>query len=145
VVEGLSGHVDLSPTIFSLAGLPSPPGLEEVDLSPRLVGEDEALGRVSGGGGGTGLAEAAGPRRRSIQDQVFIEIRGNVSIITDRWKMGLYPHDGDGDLYDLAADPFELVNRFPDPSLRIVRDELRGRILAFSPTWPPAFSVVGAP
>lgn len=141
VVEGFSGHVDLMPTLLSLSGLPIPEGVEGVDLSPMLVGDVVP----SATGGGPADAEGSGPSglQDSVQDQVFIEIRGAVSIVTDRWKMGLYPHDGDGDLYDLEEDPFELINRYSDPALRSVRDELTERILAFSPAWPPAFSVGG--
>jgi hypothetical protein len=56
--------------------------------------------------------------------------------------MGLYPHDGDGDIYDLDDDPFELINRFDDADYMGIRTELTERIRAFSPVWPPAFSVM---
>jgi arylsulfatase A-like enzyme len=116
--SGLTGHVDLMPTILSLVGAQPPDTIEGRDLTPVLEGVP------------------------SMQEEVFIEIRGNVSIVTDRWKMGLYPHDGDGDLYDLEDDPFELINRFDDDDYARVREELTERIRAFSPEWPPAFSVV---
>ena len=143
VVDGFSGHVDLLPTVLSLAGLPIPEGVEGTDLSPMLVGRSPA----ESDGDGVKASGDSGPLQPtlldSFQDEVFIEIRGNVSIVTDRWKMGLYPHDGDGDLYDLADDPFELINLFDDPAFRSVREELTQRILEFSPVWPPGFSVAG--
>ena len=107
------------PTILSLAGAPLPEAMEGRDLTPLL--EDVAP---------------------SVQDEVFIEIRGSTSIVTDQWKLGLYPHDGEGDLYDLEDDPFELINRFEDGDYGGVREELSERIREFSPEWPPAFSVV---
>ena len=118
VRDGFTAHVDLMPTILSLVGAPLPAAMEGRDLTPLL--EDTAP---------------------SVQDEVFIEIRGNTSIVTDRWKLGLYPHDGEGDLYDLEDDPFELINRFEDGDYRGVRDELTERILDFAPVWPPTFSV----
>ncbi|MYA40988.1 MAG: sulfatase-like hydrolase/transferase [Gemmatimonadetes bacterium] len=120
VRDGFSAHVDLMPTILSLAGAPLPEAMEGRDLTALL--ED---------------AEA------SVQEEVFIEVRGNVSIVTDRWKLGLYPHDGEGDLYDTEDDPFELINRFEDGDYADVRAELSERIRDFSPVWPPTFSVVG--
>ena len=119
VRDGFTAHVDLMPTILSLAGAPLPEAMEGRDLTPVL--------------------EGTAP---SVQDEVFIEIRGSTSIVTDRWKLGLYPHDGEGDLYDLEDDPYELINRFEDGDYGGVREELSERIREFSPEWPPAFSVV---
>jgi arylsulfatase A-like enzyme len=117
--DGFTAHVDLMPTVLSLVGAPLPESMEGRDLKPILEGT-----------------------ARSVQEEVFIEIRGNTSIVTDRWKMGLYPHDGDGDLYDLDDDPFELINRFDDAGYMGIRTQLTERIRAFSPVWPPEFSVV---
>ena len=92
---------------------------------------------------GPALPYVLGDAEASVRDEVFIEVRGNVSIVTDRWKLGLYPHDGEGDLYDLDDDPFELINRYGDGDYADVREELSERIRGFSPVWPPEFSVVG--
>lgn len=119
-VHGFSAHVDVLPTMLSMIGAPVPDVLEGKDLSPMLRGEKD-----------------------SVQDHVFIEIRGNVSIVTDDWKMGLYPYDRDGDLYDLPADRFELHNVFSDPAYEATRTELTRRIMTFSPRWPPAWHVRG--
>ena len=143
-VDGFSGHVDLLPTLLSLAGIPVPDRAEGVDLTPMLMGEpsDE-----SGSSGVLDPMETGRPSpmlSNAVQDEVFIEIRGNVSVVTDRWKLGLYPHDTEGDLYDLADDPYELINRYEDPALQGVREELTGKIMEFSPVWPPGFSVTAA-
>ena len=203
VRDGFSAHVDLMPTILSLAGAPlpeamegrdltallaargqNPPGIRAamhprwtrrftcsrckdnitqchvdytfrpseaplcvapranssaIPLSSRLTSPAPRRSRCSRGfiHGLLGDAEA------SVRDEVFIEVRGNASIVTDRWKLGLYPHDGEGDLYDLDDDPFELINRYGDGDYADVREELSERIRGFSPVWPPEFSVVG--
>jgi arylsulfatase A-like enzyme len=147
VVDGLSGHVDLLPTVLSLSGLPIPGAVEGTDLSPMLLGEEAGKKDVRGDGlerrsAITGPNPETDANPETVQDATFIEIRGNVSVVTDRWKMGLYPHDGDGDLYDLIEDPFELINRFDDPALAAIQKELTERIRDFSPVWPPTFSVV---
>ena len=108
-----------------------------------LVGEPSAEKGVADLSASTLSGQDHNSPRESVQDAVFIEIRGNTSIVTDRWKMGLYPHDDEGDLYDLADDPFELINRYGDPAVRDVRESLTRRIIEFSPVWPPAFSVTG--
>jgi hypothetical protein len=43
-------------------------------------------------------------------------------------------HDGtEGELYDLADDPLQRVNRWDDPSCRATRDELQERLRATLP------------
>jgi arylsulfatase A-like enzyme len=96
-----AGHVDIMPTLLSLAGVPLPPDIEGRDLSPVLLG-----------------------KAPSVQNHVIIEIRGGTGIITDRWKMMVYPNDNDGALYDLDADPDELENLYADTSLADVRRQL---------------------
>ena len=117
-VEGFSGHVDLLPTILSLVGAPIPAELEGKDLSPMLRGKAD-----------------------KVQDEVFIEIRNDVSIVTDNWKMSVdtgpwfptaYPIRK-GDLYDRKADPNELRNLYDDPRHTDIQRELTGRIVAFNP------------
>jgi arylsulfatase A-like enzyme len=99
--RAFAGHVDIMPTLLSLAGAPLPPGLEGTDLSPVLLG-----------------------KAPSVQSHVIIEIRGGTGIVTDKWKMMIYPKDGDGALYDLAADPDELTNLYVKPGFAAVRKQL---------------------
>jgi arylsulfatase A-like enzyme len=110
-LTAFAGHVDMMPTILSLAGAPIPPEVEGHNLFPLLSG-----------------------RADSIQDHAVIEIRNGTSIVTDRWKMGIYPRDGnEGDLYDLEADPDELKNLFDVPEYKPVREDLLGRMQAANP------------
>jgi arylsulfatase len=110
VTQAFSGHVDLMPTILELADTPAPPALEGRSLVPVLFGH-----------------------RQKVQDQVFIEIRGTTSIVTDRWKLGINPKDQDGDLYDLKNDPHELRNLFGRPEVAAVQADLTQQIVAFNP------------
>jgi choline-sulfatase len=51
------------------------------------------------------------------------------------WKL-IYYHGLEPQLFNLAEDPGELVDRAGDPACRTVRDELTGRILAdWNPEW----------
>ena len=67
-----------------------------------------------------------------VQDEVFIEIRNDVSIVTDNWKMSVdtgpwfptaYPIRK-GALYDRKADPHQLTNRYYDEDYAAKREEL---------------------
>jgi len=50
------------------------------------------------------------------------------------WKL-IYYHGQEPQLFDLAEDPDELVDRARDPACRSVREELEQRVLA---DWDPA-------
>lgn len=110
VTRAFSSQVDLMPTILELAGIPAPPTLEGKSLVPVLFGREEKL-----------------------QDEVFIEVRGTTSIVTDRWKMGINPQDQDGDLYDMEKDPHELDNLFGKPQVAEIQAQLIKRIVRFNP------------
>ena len=98
------------PTVLELTDTPAPASLEGKSLVPVLFGQ-----------------------KQKVQDQVFIEIRGTTSIVTDRWKLGINPKDQDGDLYDLKSDPHELDNLFGKTQWAAVQAELIQRIVAFNP------------
>jgi len=110
LTRAFSGHVDLLPTILDLTGTPAPAGLEGKSLVPVLFGQKD-----------------------KVQDEVFIEIRGTTSIVTDRWKLGVNPKDQDGDLYDLEKDPHELTNLFGKPEAAETQTRLVERIMNFNP------------
>ena len=50
---------------------------------------------------------------------------------TERWKYVYDPHAID-ELYDLASDPAELVNRIDDASLASVVEEMKARLLGWN-------------
>ncbi|MEX2351042.1 MAG: sulfatase-like hydrolase/transferase [Balneolaceae bacterium] len=112
-VQGYSAHVDLFPTLLSMAGTGVSSELEDklegMDLVPVLEGRSEG-------------AEAA-----------YIEIRSCTGIVTDDWKLGIHPSDGEGELYDRREDPDELVNLYNDPHHQQIRRELTERLVQFHP------------
>jgi arylsulfatase A-like enzyme len=111
VHRGLVGSLALMPTILELAGVPVPPGLHVSSLVPSVVDPT-----VAG------------------HDAAFAEYHGDEwglysmrMIRTDKAKYVYSPHGAD-ELYDLVADPHELVNRVDDPAYSGLRAELRGRL-----------------
>jgi hypothetical protein len=60
------------------------------------------------------------------------------TLVRDRWLCTTYApgtaHDGtEGELYDLSDDPLERVNRWDDPALHAVRDDLVAELRASEP------------
>lgn len=115
--DDLVSSLDLAPSVLATAGLTGLPGCHGVDLGwatdPRqiereavLIEEDEMFG-----GSPTGDGEIA--------------IR---TLRTDRYRYTRYQPGGE-ELYDLRADPCELVNRAADPALRSVKQDLIGALL----------------
>jgi hypothetical protein len=108
--DALCGGVDLMPTLLSLAGAPACEACEGTDFSGILTGEVDTIG-----------------------DATFIEIAGKVGIVTDDWKY--FKHgNGEEELFNLASDADELVNRASDPALVDVLVELRARVRTLHPS-----------
>jgi len=112
-VQGYSAHVDIFPTFLAMAGVGggshTASALEGTDLSPVLEGATQGSG------------------------EAFIEIRTCTGIVTDQWKLGVHPRDGEGELFHRTEDPDELVNLYDDPGYRQVRRELTDRLIDFHP------------
>jgi len=107
------GLVDLAPTFCAIAGLAPPDWMEGAPLP--LDG-----GNAAGDRGGV-LTEWD-----SELHGVGVHLR---TITRDNWVCTTYEpgtvHDGsEGELYDLADDPLQRANRWDDPAVRAVRDDL---------------------
>jgi choline-sulfatase len=63
---------------------------------------------------------------REHRDAAFSYVEDRAMVRTGRWKLGIYG-DGDGELYDLEADPQELHNLFHDTAYAETRAELVAR------------------
>ena len=119
-----SSHLDLMPTLLELAGVDGAgAGLDGQSLVPVLRG---------------GNLER---RDRFLEFHPRIDRRVyNHSIVTDRWRLTLYPvgEPGWGELFDLEADPGEHENLFNDSAYRSVRERLAERLVSCFPAWPDA-------
>jgi hypothetical protein len=57
-----------------------------------------------------------------------------------------YAHDGtEGELYDLGEDPLQQVNRWDDPAVRSMRDDLLDDLWATLPTQVRPLRGIDAP
>jgi arylsulfatase A-like enzyme len=125
VVSRPVGLVDLAPTFCAAAGVEPPEWLQG-----RALPVDDAD------------ADARGfERTRTEWDSELFGVDVHLrTLVRDQWLVTTYApgtaHDGtEGELYDLAGDPLQRANRWDDPSLRSVRDDLVGDL---RDTEPPA-------
>jgi arylsulfatase A-like enzyme len=108
------GLVDLAPTFCAIAGLDAPAWMEGSTL-PTMTGEARA------------------ERSQRVLTEWDSELHGVAvhlrTITRDGWVATAYlpgtVHDGsEGELYDLAEDPLQRVNRWDDPAAKAVREDL---------------------
>jgi arylsulfatase A-like enzyme len=114
VVSRPVGLVDLAPTFCSIAGIDAPEWMEGASLP---VDDGDADAR----------------RFERVLTEWDSELFGTDvhlrTIMRDHWVCSAYlpgtSHDGtEGELYDLDDDPLQQTNRWDDPALRPLRDDL---------------------
>ncbi len=106
--------IDLAPTMLTYAGVDVPEAMQGRSLQPILSGETPA------------------DWRRSVLIEYFSDTvwprlvkMGYEAVRTDRWKYIRYVDlDGMDELYDLAADPYEMRNLIDDEAAQAIRTEL---------------------
>ena len=103
--------VDLHPTFLAMAGAPSIPETDGCNLGPMLSGD---------------LLKRPGVRVEYKEEPD--RIRYKAWIETD-WKLVLYGGESFGELYHLAEDPSEYINRYDDPAFREIQLTLTSRLL----------------
>ncbi len=120
IVNALTSHIDLAPTILELADVQADDAnFDGVSLAALLSGEVNNPRSYNFG-------EYHPSARMDLYNQ---------TVITDTWRLTLYPHHREwGELFDLAHDPSERNNIFADASAGRVRQAL-GTILATA--FPP--------
>jgi len=97
---------DIPPTVLTAAGAPLDSGLAGFDLTPLWRGEKSAL-----------------------RDSVFLPFTNQMRSIRDeRWKWIVYPRIAHQQLFDLSADPHEVMDLSDRPENRPVIDRLRRRM-----------------
>lgn len=109
-VPALVQSIDIAPALLTLAGVDVPGFWEAESLLPALRGEDFA---------GRRLVFTEQGRDVVFQFADFVTM-----VRSERWKLVHFLDEDVGQLFDLAGDPHEEHNRWSEPSLRGVRDEL---------------------
>lgn len=121
-VAGFTAHVDLFPTLMQIADAPTPQVCEGKNVWPVITGQTP-----------------------SVQDEAFVEIRNDVTIVNDDWKFTVVIGDWQatdrpirtGELFDRKNDPDEMVNLYDHPEYADVQAELTQRLVEFSPRLAP--------
>lgn len=103
---GIIESVDVFPSICELADVPAPGGLDGRSLLPELAGE------------GAGRPHAICEWRYSSSQMKVNALR------TGRYRLVYYSREQGGELYDHEKDPYEMFNRWDDPSYKDIRLEL---------------------
>ena len=117
VEEGILTHVDVTPTLLGLCGLPVPVAMQGADLSGLVLGTTR---------------EAP----RSAFFQIFVPFAGDGTpkpwrgVRTDR-HMYARTAEGPWALYDLKDDPYERKNLANDPSRSALRAEMEALLDAW--------------
>jgi arylsulfatase A-like enzyme len=130
---------DLLPTLFDLAGVGIPAGVQGMSFAPLLRGEEyPARDCVFGEIGIEGTpypVEACtvfpeGPLTKDFTPRNKLGGKGRIrSVRTREWKLVHYPGQPYGELYHLPDDPWELCNRYGEPALAEITNRLRARLL----------------
>jgi len=109
----LASAIDLAPTILARAGIPRYHGLQGHDLDPLLRGHDAPVRDAA-------LIEEEG-HRPTPGLSGMPKVR---TLVTRRWRLSVHAGERWGELYDLDGDPQECINRWGDPALAAVREDL---------------------
>lgn len=109
VRDQLVQQTDIFPTVCDVAGLPVPDSVQGLSLMPIAKGNPAAWPRTA----------------------AFGEAENRKCIRTLRYRMVFDPVGNANELYDHSNDPWEMHNRYDDPSCRDVRLELGEEFLRF--------------
>jgi arylsulfatase A-like enzyme len=136
VVAEPVGLVDLAPTFCRIAGIEVP---QWMDGEPLPTSPTEA---------------AVQCRQRVLTEwdsvhpggaEVHLQTITRDGLVCTRYEPGTC-HDGtEGELWDLAEDPLQLVNLWDDPSRRSLRDDLVGDLVGSLPERPGTALALEAP
>jgi len=134
--------VDLAPTVLDLCGIETPDGVQGLSHAAALLGKDPFAPRE------TCFAEC-GIEGPPVQPQDLLEDQlpgspyeewalgplghqywsNRVKMVrTKKWKLGYYSN-GDGELYDMEVDRWELSNLYSSPEHRGIVADMKERLL----------------
>jgi arylsulfatase A-like enzyme len=106
---------DLGATVLDLAGVEAPEAMEAESVAPALNGDDWS---------GRDLVFAEHRRDGILQETEFVTM-----VRSDEWKLVHFVDYDEGQLFDLDADPDEVVNRWDDPEAQAAKRELLDALL----------------
>lgn len=116
VTDGPLGLVDLMPTLLALAGAEAPPGLEGLDASAFVLGDERAAPSEQY------INIPCMPGGNSLPEWRGLVTRGHTCVRTRR---------GPWLLYDDRADPFQRRNLADEPRHAALRQDLDARTAAW--------------
>jgi arylsulfatase len=144
LADGFVEQVDLLPTICDVVGIPQPPGVQGRSAAGALAGHEGAAARTIAfsevGEAGVPITIDEMPYVPSgpLDDRWFpwdgyqeSWVGQGKMVRTGSWKYAWWA-TGEEELYDLAADPHELVNLAHDPSTLDRRRDLRDELLRWT-------------
>jgi arylsulfatase A-like enzyme len=123
VIDGLVEEIDVFPTIAEFANLPRTPGVQGRSQAPVLRGESGDTGYSSI------LVEHAINGEPIMNGSVSDTTPDVYTLRTREWRLTYVPSLRTGELYDLADDPDELVNRWTDSKFDDIRSKLKDQLL----------------
>ena len=140
----LTENVDLMPTILDLCGVDIPPGVQGLSHARGLLGQgpfpnrDACFSECGIEGPPLRMADLddldlpEGPYDDwgSVGGEKYWQGRGRM-VRDSRWKLCFYSN-GDGELYDLQEDPWELDNLFGSGEHQEIVRRLKDRLLRWS-------------
>ncbi len=116
-VGTVSGTLDIAATILDRARIAPYNGIQGRSLMPLIEGGPEDPD--------SDLLIEEEQQRTILGFPRPVRTR---TLVTERWRMTLYDAVEWGELYDLAADPWEMVNLWDNPTAAAVRAELMERL-----------------
>lgn len=117
VTRRLASSMDLPATVLDRAGIAAPWGMQGVSLTPILEHDLAVRDAV--------LVEEE-QQRLCFGFQRPPRVH---TLVTDRWRLSVYRDAVLGELYDLADDPRERLNRWDDPAFVAIKAELLAKML----------------
>ena len=110
-IEQPASTLDIAATLWDLAGVAEPEGVQGISFAPALRG--------------TGPYRRTAALTENDDDMMPARLR---TLTTTRWRLTAYAGGAEGELYDRIADPQETHNRYADPDYADTRRELKAML-----------------
>ncbi len=127
----LAAQMDLLPTVLDVCGVPMPGQEWQSRKTPFSRGAVQPLVTYPG----KSWRPLWEGRQKQVRDAVVIENDDPTMgfrvrcLVTERYRLSIYPGLEEGELFDLQQDPDELHNRWSDPACAGLRARLTAQLL----------------